>query len=162
MKFRLSELKISLKSTTSIEVTESQYEIPDELTLGSERYWRVRAVADGSTGDWSDIRTFKIVPSASPELVNTLDLGVHAWGLEVSGNYLYASAGDNGIKVFNITSPSAPELIDTVSTANGVWDINISGNYAYVSESFAETSPYYVYILDISDPSSVAVKILME
>jgi len=105
-----------------------------ELTwssIGDDRYWRVRAVGtDGTEGPWSEVRSFEIVPSELPKLVNTLDLGAHAWGLEVSGDFLYSSAGSNGIKVFDINSPAEPELVDT----------------------------YYVYLLDISDPANVVVK----
>jgi hypothetical protein len=34
----------------------------------------------------------------------------------------------------------------------------VSGNYAYASEGVQANSPYYVYLLDISDPSNVVVK----
>lgn len=141
---------------------EMKYEIPDPLTIGDDRYWRVRAVGtDETEGPWSDVRSFEIVPSKLPKLVNTLDLGANAWGLDVSGNYLYSSAGSNGIKVFDISSPADPELVDTVPTSNGngVWDIFVSGDYAYASEGGANTvNPYYVYLLDISDPANVIEK----
>jgi len=147
----------SFDGITPIDIEEavSEYEIPEPLIIGNTRYWRVRAVnGETASEEWSEAYSFSIIPSSAPELVNTLTIGEKAWGITTDGEYLYSSAGVNGLKMFDISDPASPVLTDTFPTANGIWGIDVVGDYAYASESIG-SADYYVYLLDVSEPTNI-------
>lgn len=45
-------------------VTESHYQVPSDLEVGEERFWRVRALGDSREGPWSAVRSFTVSASA--------------------------------------------------------------------------------------------------
>ena len=141
---------------TPVAVAASQYEIETPLVIGDVRYWRVRAVStEGTPGAWSETRAFEVVPSQSPAVVFTAGIGVGAWGLDIAGGYLYASAGGNGLKVFDISEPGAPVLAGTFQTAKNIWDIEVVGNWVYVSETSPQAGDHSVCLLDATSLSNI-------
>ncbi|MHA1550763.1 MAG: hypothetical protein ACTSQC_02335 [Candidatus Heimdallarchaeaceae archaeon] len=73
-----------------------------------------------------------------------------AYGVAISGNYLYVAVSHAGLDVYDITTPTSPTFVDNVDLDGYARRVEISGNYAYVVSDLGG-----LQIVDISDPSNL-------
>lgn len=105
----------------SIPVAEPEYEIPESLTLGDERYWRVRArSSEGESGEWSETRSFIAAPSSSADYISTLNIGGSPYKLIYDNGYCYIPAGSPGLKLIDVKGPANP--VDVSPAEGAVFD----------------------------------------
>ena len=69
---------------------------------------------------------FDISNPTSPSLVNTVDLSRRAFGLAVSGSYLYVANDYDGLKIYSLSTPTSPILVGSMDTPNEALDVVIS------------------------------------
>lgn len=74
-------------------------------------------------------------------------------GLYLSGNYLYAAAGSNGLAVIDVTNTSNPQLNNVFNTTGIASDVVVNGGFAYVADSYNG-----MLILDVTNPESPVYK----
>lgn len=74
-------------------------------------------------------------------------------GLYLSGNYLYAAAGNNGLAVIDVTNPANPQLNNVFNTTGVASDVAVNGGFAYVADSYNG-----MLILDVTSPQSPVYK----
>ena len=89
-----------------------------------------------------------------PTFVSSISIGTSGInGVYLSGNYLYAAAGSNGLAVINVSDPAAPVLTNVFNTTGVASDVVVNGGYAYVADSYNG-----MLILDVTNPQSPVYK----
>lgn len=89
-----------------------------------------------------------------PSFVSSISIGTSGInGVYLSGNYLYAAAGNNGLAVINVTDPAAPQLVSVFNTTGVASDVVVNGGFAYVADSYNG-----MLILDVTSPQSPVYK----
>ncbi len=73
-----------------------------------------------------------------------------AYGVAISGNYLYVAVSHAGLDVYDITTPTSPSYVSTVDLDGYAKKVEISGNYAYVACDLGG-----LQIVDVSDPTNM-------
>ncbi|MBY8999784.1 MAG: hypothetical protein KGD64_02620 [Candidatus Heimdallarchaeota archaeon] len=73
-----------------------------------------------------------------------------AYGVAISGNYLYVAVSHAGLDVYDISTPTSPTFVDNVDLDGYAKKVEISGNYAYVACDLGG-----LQIVDISDPTNM-------
>jgi photosystem II stability/assembly factor-like uncharacterized protein len=91
---------------------------------------------------------FDISDPAIPNLVGSLLMQSNIDALEVSGNYLYAAATEQGLRVLDISDPENLYEAGWFLAPN-VYDVCVQGDYAYLASS--DFNGGFI-TLDISDP----------
>jgi len=100
----------------------------------------------------SNVLIINIASPLAPSFTSTEATTNNITGIEVYGNYAYASIGAGGLEIFDITNPADPISdntflpLDLTTNANG---IGINGSYIYLLEDEGG-----IQIIDISNPSS--------
>jgi hypothetical protein len=69
------------------------------------------------------------------------------YDVNVSGDYVFAAAGVNGLQVFSVVNPSKPTLVGNLDTAGSAFGVAISGDKAYLADFC-----YGLRVIDIQDP----------
>jgi len=96
------------------------------------------------------IDIINISGSTSPTSIVTYNTGCPIRNIHVSGDYLYASAGDSGVQILNISVPTAPAFVSEIKNLNNyVSYVFAAGKYAFVV-----CRDYGLIIYDISSPKS--------
>jgi hypothetical protein len=97
----------------------------------------LRIKGDYLLGQWSDypFDTYNISDPEHTTLLGTSDPGLHAYLVEIEGDYAY-TCNDNQMIVLNVSDPMTPF---TAMTFNAVWgwhidDLAVENGYAYVVE----------------------------
>jgi hypothetical protein len=88
----------------------------------------------------------------SPSLVNTVGLSGRAFGLAISGSYLYVANEFDGLKIYSLSTPASPTLIGSIDTPGYAYDVAVSGPYAYVADAGSG-----LQVVDISNPVSPSI-----
>ncbi len=100
-------------------------------------------------------------PVIPPVLVGSNGFAEGAYSVAVSGDYAYVSTGIGatypGLLVFDITDPGSPTLVDSVTWAYGGYSVSVDGDYAYVCDIWSLGSLSAGTVVDISDPTNLAV-----
>ncbi len=140
----------------SIRVTAPEYEFPEPLTMGDERFWRVRArSSDGTAGEWSEAWSFIVAPSSTAEFIATLNIGGSPYKLIYDKGYCYVPAGGPGLKLIDVSDPAQPADVSPAMGAE-VTDnhtpLVIKDKYLYLVDT--ASSPEELYIFDITDPEN--------
>ena len=96
--------------------------------------------------------------------VGSYDTSQQAHDVAVAGNYAYIADGLGGLVIVDITDPSAPNLASSYPISEVYINVPIAdcvaveGDYAYVvvhdSGDYANVVEHYLFIVDITDPSS--------
>ncbi len=73
-----------------------------------------------------------------------------AYGVAISGNYLYIAVSHAGLDVYDISTPASPEFISNVDLDGYANKVEVSGNYAYVVCDLGG-----LQIVDVSDPTNM-------
>jgi hypothetical protein len=95
---------------------------------------------------------FDISNPTSPSLVNTVELSRRAFGLAVSGSYLYVANDYDGLKIYSLSIPTSPVLVGTMDTPNEALDVVVSGPHAFVADWGSG-----LQVIDISSPGSPSI-----
>ena len=70
---QIADSEAGLESANIVEVTASEYQITNELSIGDVKHWRVRAVnEDGIEGTWSDTWQFEVIEHPVTSINNEL------------------------------------------------------------------------------------------
>lgn len=89
-----------------------------------------------------------------PTFVSSIPIGSSGInGLYLSGNYLYAAAGNNGLAIIDVTNPANPQLNNVFNTSGVASDVAVNGGFAYVADSYNG-----MLILDVTNPQSPVYK----
>jgi len=92
------------------------------------------SVSGSVVGDY--IKIINVSNPANPQIVNSIDTGVHSYDLSFHGNRLYSVAAYSPLKIYNVTTPEAPSLEVSVQISWSLEDIEVSDNYAYIADYF--------------------------
>ena len=153
---QIADAEDQLEGSTVIKLTKSEYEMPG-MTLGDQKFWRVRAVKEGEaeSGPWSETRSFEIGVSSQPKLIAQLGtsdgLSSSSGGMKILGNYVYLQqyGSGNALAIIDISNPTAPSFKSTFPYGIN-WGTDINGNILYCFNS--SSSPGGIVQVDISDP----------
>ena len=69
------------------------------------------------------------------------------YDVSVSGNYVFAAAGINGLQVFSIVNPSKPTPAGNLDTAGSAFGVAVLGDKAYIADYC-----YGLRVIDVQDP----------
>ena len=69
--------------------------------------------------------------------------------LEIEGDFLYASAGSDGVYIFDISNSQHPRKISSIISNGWTYSMSVSDNHLYLSDGDAG-----LYVLDISNPAA--------
>lgn len=74
-------------------------------------------------------------------------------GVVISGNYLYASAFDEGLIIVDISTPTSPSVIGAFdpdpSNSNSIAELDINGTFGVISDL-----DYGIHVIDLSEPAT--------
>ncbi|MCK4844713.1 MAG: hypothetical protein KAS95_03480 [Candidatus Heimdallarchaeota archaeon] len=73
-----------------------------------------------------------------------------AYGVAISGNYLFIAVSHAGLDVYDISTPASPEFVSNVDLDGYAKKVEVSGNYAYVVCDLGG-----LQIVDVSDPTNM-------
>ncbi len=114
---------------------------------------------DLTTGTDTFCVIFDISSPSSPSIAGIVynpypDSSIWVKGIGVYQNYLYITAGTDGLYVFDVTDPASPNLVYESGFLNkSLKKVRIDQNYMYVAvSSYADDEVIRVY--DISDPTN--------
>jgi hypothetical protein len=121
--------------------------------VGQVQLWNSHAVV--ISGNYAyvadDTRGLKVVdisdPTA-PSVVGNYDTAGQAFGVDVSGDYVYLMKQDS-LMVIDVSDPAAPSLAGGYVTPGLAVDVTVEGDYAYVADRAAG-----VTVVDISNPAA--------
>ncbi|HDP99431.1 MAG TPA: hypothetical protein ENN22_09665 [bacterium] len=71
-------------------------------------------------------------------------------GLFLTGDYVYAATGTEGLKIIDISNPFNPLVVGSYKAITEFKDVAVSGNYAFVVDGNMER----VHVIDVSVPSN--------
>ncbi|MCW9016563.1 MAG: IPT/TIG domain-containing protein, partial [Kangiellaceae bacterium] len=92
-----------------------------------------------------------IVESTTTGGLNVLgSVAVPASRLEVKGNYIFASSGENGVIVIDASSPTKPVVLNRFRNLGHVYDIELSGNTIYAA--LGTTGVKTIDVTDVFNP----------
>jgi hypothetical protein len=119
--------------------------------------WNIAISADGELAAVSDrrstVRLVDISVRSTPQEVGSYVVpeGRIPYGVELSGNRLYAAIVPAGLAVIDVATPTTPTLLAQVVTTNTdfVFDVVVRNNFAYVADD-AEG----VTVWNVSNPSA--------
>ena len=77
------------------------------------------------------------------------NVGGHAEGVAVAGNYLFLANGEDGLRIFDVSNPSAPIGLGHANDGGYARAVAVSGNFAYLAN---DTNGVVAY--DVTDPSA--------
>lgn len=92
---------------------------------------------------------FDIADRTQPRLVAEFPISPTLYGMEVRGNYAYASGG-GGLYVVDVSTPERPQVVGTLVLQNAKC-LALVGDYALVTQW--GNGPRGVQVIDISDPA---------
>lgn len=78
----------------------------EALERGGEYFWRVRALAVGSEGEASEVRSFRVVPLGVDVGFSTIDAGQTLIGTPSIGDGLIVNVGSSTVRLDSATTPS--------------------------------------------------------
>jgi hypothetical protein len=78
----------------------------EALERGGEYFWRVRALAAGSEGEASEVRSFRVVPLGVDVGFSTIDAGQTLIGTPSTGDGLIVNVGSSTVRLDSATTPS--------------------------------------------------------
>jgi Leucine-rich repeat (LRR) protein len=78
----------------------------EALERGGEYFWRVRALAAGSEGEASEVRSFRVVPLGVDVGFSTIDAGQTLIGTPSIGDGLIVNVGSSTVRLDSATTPS--------------------------------------------------------
>lgn len=80
-------------------------------------------------------------------------IGILDLAASEDGNYVYATAGGNGLVIYDVRDPYNPREIKRLSIYSSVGYVEVAGHYLYLSGRY-ETLKGYFCVYDISDPEN--------
>lgn len=87
------------------------------------------------------------VQNFTPTALGAVDLPGTLTGVEVSGDFAYVTAGDQGLHVVNVANRNAPVLVATRETSGNANDVHVAGSFVYVADGTAG-----LQVVDVTDP----------
>ena len=105
-----------------------------------------------------DINGFSIVDvsdGAQPELLGHMDLPVEEsiGNVAINGALAYVATGAI-LRIVDVSDPTTPTVLGTFGGFYAVGGIAIRGNHLFMAAQTDWLSPYYLFILDVSDPAA--------
>jgi len=95
------------------------------------------------------VGVFDVSDSLDCFLVEWYYLGDNVSGIELSGDYLFAAAGNTGLVIFDRTDPENLVLIAELGLGDEVVCVDIQGDFAYIGGK-----TFGLHIVDITSPSA--------
>ena len=90
-------------------------------------------------------------PTAPIDASGFVSTASDAYGVAITGNYLFVAVSHQGLESFNISLSASPSHLDTVDLDGYARKVEIKGNYAYVACDLGG-----LQIVDISDPTNMS------
>lgn len=94
-----------------------------------------------------------VTSAQSPQYLTEYNIPSHAYGLCISGSYLYLADGAVGLRIYDISSPRTPTLRATIDTPGSAHDVYVRGNFAYVADY-----DHGLEIIDVSNPLAPVIR----
>lgn len=94
---------------------------------------------------------------ANPTLIGQYDTPDLAYDVSVSGNYAYVADLMGGLRVADVSDPGNPTEVGVLDSVN-VYKVAVSGSYAYIVNYLDPNDPYWVSVVDISNPANPVLK----
>ena len=128
-----------------------------DIDIGTDVFISGDYVYTIDTGGSSGYSYIKVINITIPTLAELVPSGSRSYlgqlnGLYVSGNYLYAAAGLDGLVVFNATEHTFIRELATCDTPGDALDVEVVGNYAYVADRGQG-----LQVINITDPINPTV-----
>jgi hypothetical protein len=79
--------------------------------------------------------------------IGQTNVGGHAEGVAVAGNYLYLANGEDGLRIFEVSNPSTPIAVGHTNDGGYARAVAVSSNFVYLAN---DTNGVVVY--DVTDP----------
>lgn len=95
--------------------------------------------------------------NTNPTLVGQYDTPDLTYDVYVSGNYAYVADLMGGLRIADITNPTNPTEVGVLDSIN-VFKVTVSGSYAYVVNYLDPNDPYWVSVVDVSNPANPLLK----
>ena len=90
-----------------------------------------------------------VISPANPEIIGSVDTPGEAYGVSVSGSYVYVADYKSGLQVIDISNPSSPTITSSVDTPGEAYSVYVSGSYVYVADGRSG-----LQVIDISTTSN--------
>jgi len=116
--------------------------------------WKVSSGVTYAFVSGGSLNIIDVTNPTAPALLSTTALTGYGEGLDVSGDYVYVTAGVSGMEIFDISDPANPTSIAVV--VGGIASpyaegINVSAPYAYLGNGGG------LDIFDITDPTNATL-----
>lgn len=94
--------------------------------------------------------TFDLTDPVTPEVLGSCmyEVGAHAQGLDIAGDYAYIAARHNGLQIIDVSQPSEPVLVHTIAVDYISQDVAVDGGYAFLLTS----NQHDLLVFDLVDP----------
>lgn len=103
------------------------------------------------------VKILDVSDLSNPYEVGSYSVSYNAYGVFISGNYLYVADGTSGLKILDVTDKTNPTLLGSIDYNAGVYDWQSSYKKVIVSGDYAYVAAYkYFYVFDISDPTNIS------
>lgn len=94
---------------------------------------------------------------SNPTLIGQYDTPGSTSDVKVSGNYAYIADLMGGLRIADISDPGNPAEVGVLDSVN-VSKLTVSGNYAYIANYIDPNDPYWIGVVDISNPANPVLK----
>ena len=124
-----------------------------EVIPGQIYYYKVKPSLDKcvqSEAGWAELST---VPTKEQTIIGSFNSGSEVMGLAIQGNIIYLPDIETGLYILDVSEPSQPSQLGKLELP-GTLSVAVSGETAVVMGMNPVTSEYFLYTVDISDPST--------
>lgn len=149
---------VSVVATTSVASANECANYADTLqVVGSVAWWPAEGDDITLSGDYAyvacdyiGVRTIDVSDPENPTVTSFIDSIADAYGVDVSGSYLYVAA--EKFWVLDITTPASPAVVTSLVLPDPSFGVEVVGTKAYVAGGYSG-----LHVIDVSTPSQPAI-----
>jgi hypothetical protein len=94
----------------------------------------------------SRLLIFDISDISNPIQLNTIDIPLFTWEIEVNDSFVYAFHENTGLYVIDVTNPALPEIVGTYQTDTLTYNIELYNDYVFIANRLDG-----ITVVDVSD-----------
>ncbi|MBN2028852.1 hypothetical protein JW824_01275, partial [bacterium] len=131
----------------------------DVETIG---YWKLKAEqcravdVSGNIAYFGMLDTLVIADFSDPSdpvVLSKMSLSfITIYDIAISGIYVYAVSGPDGLYIIDASNPSTPIEVSHYETEHWAYGVDVSGDYVYIADGYSG-----LRVIDVSDPTSPEV-----